>query len=208
IAPQTITSGVSGTLTGGLQFEGTGASLADVMAAMTGEGNLTLADLRLDRLDTRVYPTASGIEDVLNQDAVTLEILLSQALGQGGFAADTAQGAFTIAGGVVRLANLMIEGEGARLNGGLNLALANLGLNGSFVMTPTDFEDPNGLVEPDTARIILRLSGELTEPEIAIDLGEMVAAIQVRANELEVDRLEALRLEDEARQRAAAEERN
>src|SRR5690606_29533642 len=45
-------------------------------------------------------------------------------------------------------------------------------------------------------------------PQVTLDLTDMVAAIQVRANELEVERLETLRLEDEARQRAAAEERN
>ncbi|WEJ34725.1 AsmA-like C-terminal region-containing protein [Devosia sp. SD17-2] len=208
ILPETISSGVSGSLTSGLQFEGTGASLAEVMAAMTGEGNFSLADLELTRLDPQVYPAISGLENVLQTEAEVLEILIAQALERSSFVAESAQGAFTIAGGIVRLANLMMAGEGARLDGGLNLALATLGLNGSFVMTPARYEDASGLVEPDTARIILRVTGNLAEPQVDIDLGEMVAAIQVRANELEVDRLEAMRLEDEARQRAAAEERN
>ena len=60
----------------------------------------------------------------------------------------------------------------------------------------------------DTSQINTRLSGTLTEPVTALDLDTMVAATQVRANEIEVDRLEVLRAEDAARQRAAAEERN
>ena len=208
ILPENIAEGIDGTISSGLQFEGTGASLADAMAAMTGEGNFTLADLRLTGLDPAVYPAISGLENVLETESDALEILISQALGRSNFVAETAQGAFTIAGGIVRLANFMVEGEGARLAGGLNLTLADLGLNGSFVMTPFGYVDPSGLVESETARIIVRLAGTLPEPDVEIDLGEMVAAIQVRANELEVDRLEAMRLEDEARQRAAAQERN
>src|SRR5690606_37134205 len=70
------------------------------------------------------------------------------------------------------------------------------------------FTDPTGMVQADTARIIARVAGTLLAPQVTLDLTDMVAAIQVRANELEVERLETLRLEDEARQRAAAEERN
>jgi septal ring factor EnvC (AmiA/AmiB activator) len=55
---------------------------------------------------------------------------------------------------------------------------------------------------------VSHLAGTLLAPAVTLDLAEMVAAIQVRANELEVDRLEALRIEDAERQRAAAQERN
>lgn len=208
IAPERTANGLSGRLGGGLQFEGTGASLVDVMSAMTGEGNFTLADVRITQLSPDVYPSISRLDDVLNTEADALEILIAQGLGQGAFAAERASGAFTIAGGTLRLANFIVDGAGGRLAGGLNLVLSTLGLNGSFVLTPLGFDDPSGLIEPETARIIAGLSGTLLSPVVQIDLSEMVAAIQVRANELEVDRLEALRLEDEARQRAAAEERN
>jgi len=76
------------------------------------------------------------------------------------------------------------------------------------VMTPRGLDDPDGVVGPDTSRIITRLGGTLLTPEVTLDLDEMIAAILVRANELEVDRLEILRAEDAERQRAAAEERN
>ncbi|SMQ69965.1 AsmA-like C-terminal region [Devosia lucknowensis] len=208
IAPGLLAQGLSGRLDGGVQFEGSGASLADVMRGMTGEGNFAVADFAAEGLAGEVFPAISAFEDVLNTDADALETLISLALARGPFTADQAQGAFTIAGGTVRLANLIIEGTGARLAGSLNLMLDQLDLDGRFVLTPRDFNDPNGLVQSDTARIVAQIAGTLLTPEVTVDLAEMVASIQVRANELEVDRLEALRLEDEARQRAAAEERN
>ena len=106
------------------------------------------------------------------------------------------------------MTNFIVEGNGGRLAGDISLALPSLGLDGSFVLTPLGFDDPDGLVRNDTARIITRIAGTLLVPDVALDLAEMVAAIQVRANEIEVDRLEALRAEDAERQRAAAEERN
>jgi hypothetical protein len=191
-----------------VSFEGNGPSLAEIMAAASGEGNFTLTGLSAAQLSPSVFPTVAGLDDVLNTEPDAMGAIMGLALGQGPFTAPTATGAFTLAGGVVRLANLIVEGEGAGLAGSLNLALASLGLNGSFVMTPRDFEDANGLVGPDTSRIITRLAGTLLAPEVTLDLDEMIAAVLVRANELEVDRLEILRAEDEARQRAAAAERN
>lgn len=208
IAPAGLASSLSGQIDGGLQFEGTGASLAGVMRTMTGEGNFAIANFSAEGLAPSVYPAIAGIDDVLNTEADALETLMGLALSQGAFAADEAQGAFSIAGGTVRLGNFIVEGIGGRLAGSLNVALESLGLDGRFVMTPLDFVDETGLVEADTARIIARVGGTVLVPEITLDLTEMVAAIQVRANELEVLRLETLRLEDEARQRAAAQERN
>jgi len=208
LAPAAIGSGLSGRIEGGVQFEGTGASLSEVMRAMTGEGNLAIADFAAEGLTPRVYPAIAAIDDVLNTEADALETLIGLALSQGPFTADEARCAFTIAGGTVRLANFFVEGVGGRLAGSLNLMLNSLGLTGGFVLTPRDFVDETGLVQADTARIIARIGGTVLSPEVSLDLTEMVAAIQVRANELEVERLETLRLEDEARQRAAAQERN
>ncbi|WP_332702463.1 AsmA family protein [Devosia sp.] len=208
VATPAIATALDGLLDGGVRFEGSGASLAEVIAAASGEGNFTLTALSAAQLSPSVFATVAGLDDVLNTEADAMGAIMGLALGQGPFTAPTTTGAFTIAGGVVRLANLIVEGEGAGLAGGLNLALAPLGLNGNFVMTPRDFEDAKGLVGPDTSRIVTRLAGTLLEPEVTLDLDEMIAAVLVRANELEVDRLEILRAEDEARQRAAAAERN
>ena len=208
LAPDALAEGLSGRLTAGVQFEGTGASLADVVRGLSGEGNFTLTSLVARGLSPGVFPAVSSFEDVLNTEADALETLVGLALGQGDFAATEAQGAFTIAGGTVRLANVIVAGEGARLAGSVNLALPRLGLDGGFVMTPRDFVDASGLVQADLARILVRLGGTLFAPDVTVDLSEMVAAIQMRASEIEVERLNQLRLEDEARQRAAAEERN
>lgn len=208
LVPPSVAASLSGRVTGGVQFEGTGASLADVVRGLTGEGNFALADFAASGLSAGVFPAISSFEDVLNTEASDLEALIAIALGQGDFTADEARGAFTIAGGTVRLANFIVAGQGARLAGNLRLTLEQLGVDGGFVLTPRDYVDPTGMVETDTARILINVGGTVLSPDVTTDLSEMVAAIQVRANELEVERLETLRLEDEARQRAAAEERN
>jgi hypothetical protein len=199
---------LDGLLDGGVQFEATGASLAELLAGMAGEGNFTLSGLTIEQMSPQVYPTVAGLDDVLEMEPDAMGAVMGLALGQGAFAAPSATGAFSIAGGVMRLANFIVDGAGASLAGDINLALANLGLSGSFVMTPRDFADTSGLVAADTSRIITRLSGTLLAPVVTLDLEEMIAAVLVRANEMEVDRLEILRAEDAERQRAAAEERN
>src|SRR5690606_34614905 len=50
------------------------------------------------------------------------------------------------------------------------------------------------------------LAGPLWRPERSLDLSQMVDAIQMRALELELEELERLRAEDEARRRAVLEE--
>jgi hypothetical protein len=201
-------SGLGGSVTAGMQFEGTGASLAEAMRVMAGEGNFSISEFEVAGLSPNVFPDMARLEDPLDTEPAVLETLISIATGQGAFAADEARGAFTIAGGTVRFANLIVQGAGGLFSGSLDVALTTLGLDGNFVLTPRDYVDPNGLIETDTARVILRLAGSLLAPEVSLDPSELAAAIQVRANELEVERLEELRIEDEARQREAAEARN
>ena len=208
VAPPAVAAALSGTLAGGVQIEGTGASLAEVLGGLAGEGNFTVADFAAAQLSPQVFAALAGLGDVLNMEGDALRTIIAQSLEQGSFTAPTAAGAFTIAGGVLRLNNVIIDGAVARLAGDLTLGLADLGLGGDFALTPTALADPDGLIGTDTARIFNRIGGTLLAPVTRLDLDEMVAAIQVRANELEVDRLEALRAADAERQRAAAEARN
>lgn len=208
VAPPDVAEMLGGLVDGGVQFEGTGTSLGEVAATMAGEGNITLTGLTVDQLSPQVYPTIAGLDDVLTMEPDAMGAIMGLALGQGPFTAPSATGAFTMAGGVARLANFIVDGVGARVEGDVQLALADLGLGGSFVMTPRDFADTSGLIGADTSRIITRLAGTLLAPVVTLDLAEMIAAVLVRANELEVIRLETLRAEDAERQRAAAEERN
>lgn len=208
IAPTSMVDTLGGRVSGGVSFEGTGASIADVVSTLAGEGNFSLAQFSIARLNPGLYPAMSALDDVLNTDADALGILADQSLGRGSFDTAQASGTFSIAGGTLRLTNFIMEGEGARLAGGLDLNLRNLGLGGNFVLTPFNYRDASGLVDNDAARVVVRMAGTLPEPQVITDISEMIASLQVRANELEVDRLEALRLENEARQRAAAEERN
>lgn len=206
-APQ-IAGALGGTLDAGMQFSGTGASLADVVAVLAGEGSFTVSSFTVDQLSPAAFATIAGLDDVLNTDADALNTLIGLAVQQGSFVAPSAAGAFTIAGGVARMTNFIVEGNGGRLAGDISVALPDLGLAGSFVLTPLGFDDAKGLVSNDTARIVTRIAGSVMMPQVTLDLAEMVAAIQVRANEMEVDRLEILQAQDAERQRAAAAERN
>lgn len=208
VAPPRIAGALNGVLDGGLQFEGTGASIQSVLGALAGEGNFTIAGFDAGQLDPRVFETVAGLGNVLEMDDAALTSVMGVALGQGDFRAPSVNGAFTIAGGVARLANLIVKTEDARLAGDAEVRLDSLALGGGFSLMPVGFTDPDGLVSDDSAQINTRFSGTLAEPVVELDLDTMVAAIQVRANELEVDRLEALRAADAERQRQAAEERN
>ncbi|MDB5621773.1 MAG: AsmA family protein [Devosia sp.] len=208
VAPAGVAAGLGGRVDGGVQFEGTGASLMAVVESLAGEGNFTLADFTAAGLDPDVFRTVAGLGDVLETPPETLTTLMGVALGEGPFAAASVTGAFTIAGGVARLGNLLAENPAARLGGSVELDLRMLALQGRFALTPKGFADPQGLVRDDTSQIFATIAGTVLAPEVRFDLEPMVAAIQVRANEIEVDRLEALRVEDAERQRAAAQERN
>ncbi|WP_171015861.1 AsmA-like C-terminal region-containing protein [Devosia sp. FKR38] len=208
LAPTAISDQIAGQLDGSAQFEGSGVSLGEVMTVLAGEGSFSIAGFSANQLAPGVFPSVASIEDVLNTDADTLKTLIGVALGQGAFTAPTAAGAFTIAGGVARVNNLVIDGPGARLSGDVSVNLPSLGLSGGFALTPLGYADAKGLVSPDISRISTSLGGTVLAPEVTLDLDEIVAGLQVRANEVELDRLEALRAEDAARQKAAAEARN
>ena len=189
------------------RFDSTGDSIAALVAGLAGEGSFALDGLTIEGFDPKVFPIVARLDNILELDAEAIEGIVRLGLEQGPFATPELSGAFTIAAGSVRATSIAADGLGGRLFGGAELQLKDLGLGGSFSLTPLGFTDPNGLITENTARVTAILSGSLQGPELEYDLGTMVDAIKVRAYELEVERLEILRAEDEARQLAAAQER-
>src|SRR5690606_10366673 len=109
-------------------------------------------------------------------------------------------------GGTGRISNIAINGNGARLVGGGGLDVDTGRLGSDWTLALTRVLTGNGLITETTGRIGVGVDGTLFAPTRTLDIGPMVDAIQMRAYEIELDELEALRAEQEARQRAAAEE--
>jgi hypothetical protein len=74
-------------------------------------------------------------------------------------------------------------------------------------MSPTVLADPESLVDPTTAEVAAVVTGPLWAPVASYDVTSLVDGMKIKASEIELARLEQLRLEDEARQKAAAEDR-
>ena len=108
-------------------------------------------------------------------------------------------GVVSVAGGTLRAENLAAMADKGELYGSVTLNLADLALGGAWTLSPSGPVGDGNLINENTARIGAVLGGTLIAPEHQLDLAQMVDAIQVRAYELEVERLEKLKAEDEAR---------
>ncbi|MGV3491199.1 MAG: AsmA family protein [Devosia sp.] len=201
IIPPATAAAISGALDASGRFDGTAESLAQLLASMTGDGTFTLRDFAIARFDASAAGAATGIENIFDMQPEEVIGLIEERLDDAPFAGPEVSGTYTIGGGTLRSPNLVVDGTGGRLFGSGAIRLTDLGLTGTYTLTPTT--TPSATAD---GQIAVRLGGTLLAPERTFDLSALVDSIMVRAYEAEVARLEQLRAEDEARQRAAAEE--
>jgi hypothetical protein len=206
ILPQSPSDALGGTLTLGTQFQGSGDSYRALAASLNGEGSFSVSDVRIEGLSPAAFDAAADVDNLVEIAPDALETLVATALDSGPFLADDAGGLVSLIGGNARISNIAIDGDGARLVGGGSLGLETGELDANWTLALTRALAGNGLITETTGRIGVGVDGTLFAPERVLDLGPMVDAIQMRAYEIELDELEALRAEQEARQRAAAEE--
>lgn len=197
---------LGGTLTLGMQFQGSGDSYRAFAGSLNGEGSFSVEDLRIEGLSPQAFQAAANVDNLIEIEPEALEILVATALQSGSFESQDAGGLVRLIGGVARIANIAMDGGGARLVGGGSLDVETAALEADWTLALTQALAGNGLITETTGRIGIGIDGTLFAPERSLDLGPMVDAIQMRAYEIELDELEALRAEQEARQRAAAEE--
>ena len=189
------------------QFSGSGANLAAIIASLAGEGSFAIDGFSAEGFSPDVFGTLARLDDLLDATPETLMAAAETALGAGPFETAELSGTYLLAGGTLRLPNLAAETANAGLFGGLVVTLSDFGLAGDFALTPRNVADPDGLISDASSQVKTVLSGSLLAPVREYDVGQMVDFILVRAYEMEVDRLEVLQAEDDARQLAAAQDR-
>lgn len=207
LLPSVPASVLGGSVSGGVSVTGSGVDYTDIISQLGGEGSFAIEGFTIDGFDPAAFERVAATDNILELEPDELTVIVRDALAEGGFVAPNVGGAFSLAGGAMRLNNIAAEGEQARLFGDMNMQLDTLALEGDWTLTPTAIDDPNGLVSAITAQITALISGNLAQPGYQLDLGPMIDAIKVRAFEIEVDRLEAQRAIEEERARVAAEER-
>lgn len=197
---------ISGFVDGAGRYSTRGADFAEMAASLGGEGSFSVSDLSINGVNSDAFTQIGAMDNLTELEPAAFKAQIDDLLDEGQMQAPEAEGVFSIAGGKMLLRNFSVEDAQARLFGDMTLDLAQFGLDGDWVLTPTQaFGDGNVLSE-NAAQIAYRVEGKLFEPEVSVDVGPMADAIQMRAFELEVEELERLRAEQEARARAQAEE--
>jgi hypothetical protein len=207
VVPGAIAAGLDGKLTASAAFDGTGETMAAAVAAMTGTGSYTISDFSAGGFDPRAFNRISTLTGIVDMTPDALTETVNDLLAAGPFASNMFTGSFTIAGGTLRSPNLAIAGSGARIFGGGNLMLADLTLDARYAMSPTVLTDPQSVIDPTTAEVAAVVKGPVWAPVASYDVVSLVDGMKIKASEIELARLEQLQAEDEARRKAAAEDR-
>ena len=207
VAPGAIAAGLDGKLTASAAFDGTGETMAAAVRAMTGSGSYTISEFSAQNFDPQAFNSLGALTDIVDMTPEALTAAVNEQLAKGPFASNMFTGSFTIAGGTLRSPNLAIAGSGARIFGGGNLQLADLTLDARYAMSPTVIADPESMIDPTTAEVAAVVTGPVWAPVASYDVASLVDGMKIKASEIELARLEQLRLEDEARQRELAAER-
>jgi hypothetical protein len=201
-----VANSLEGKVDAAVAFDGTGATLADAVAAMTGSGSYTLKDFSAARFDPAVFKSASVIPDVVDLEPTALTTAITNRLTDAPFAAPSVTGSFTIAGGVIRNPNVAIDAGPARIFGGGNLKLNDLTVDARYAMTPTGDLDPKGPIDLATAEVAAVVKGPLASPEASYDVASLVDGMKIKANEIELAILEQRKADADARAKAAVQQ--
>lgn len=204
--PDAVAQRIEGEVSGSGQFSGAGDDFASVINSLGGDGSFSVMGLSIEDFDPKIFEKINAVEDVLEMEAEALEARVLADLAGAPYVSSGFEGLFSLAAGKVLISNIAIEDERTRLIGDASLALIDMGLESGWSLTPTQNIGDGTVLDETTGRVDALISGTLMAPEYRIDIQQMVDSIQVKAFELEVDRLEKLRAEQEARALAQAEE--
>jgi hypothetical protein len=206
IVPAALAAELGGTVDATGEFNGTGATLSEAIAQATGSGSYTINDLSVAHFDPKVFTAADRIAGILDMAPEALTKTVGDALAGGAFTAPTVIGSFTITNGVLSSPNVAVANGAARIFGGAKLALKDLTLDGRYTMTPASaVASETSAIDPATAEVDVGIKGPLWAPQATPDVTPLVDGMKIKANEVELARLEKIKADADARAKAQVE---
>lgn len=161
-----------------------GRSASALTGALSGAGSFTLNEVRIPALDPKAFDVALRAGDAGQPlDAANLKALLEPVLA-GGFAIPSAQVAFVVSDGRLRVGATALDGEGARavVSGGYDITADQADMRGSLVSTSL----------PGRPEILVLAHGTPDAPVKTLDLTSLSSWLAVRAIDRETRRLDAI----------------
>ncbi|MCB9994261.1 MAG: AsmA family protein [Hyphomicrobiaceae bacterium] len=207
LVPDSISALTSASLSGSFSVSGTGGTIGDVVANLNGSGSFAAKNLSVANFNPSAFGALDTAENLAEMPPEDLVTSVTDVLNSGPFATGEMDGAFRVLGGVAGADNLGAENAVSTLFGGLSVDLKDGSLSGDWALSPKSVSAANPYLTLNDARITARLNGTLLQPGRELDVAQMVDAMQVRALEVEVQRLEELKAQqDEARRQAEEEQ--
>ena len=190
----------SGKLDLSASFEAAGSSPAVLLSSLTGAGAIVIRDGEaryINPLALRPLIEASDLDEDF-PEAELLDALTKQIDG-GSLAFEDLEGAFAIAGGVVRLTSLVVDSDTTLAFGDAAIDLAALAIDSDWTIVFNLGDDAEEGVPP---QIGMAFRGPLTDPKRTIDVVPLGAYLSIRQEarllqilkQAEVDRRENDRL--------------
>lgn len=176
---------------------GSGDTLAQAVAGLNGGGTVAARGVTVERFDLGAFELVrNAAEAGLDLTAGKVAGAFESALARGALNLREATGAFSVAGGVLRLSNLVIDAPTAWLSAAVTADLAKASLNASVGFGPRGSAGDEGKSPP---RVSLIFDGPLDAPERRLDVTALTGFLTALAIDREVGRIEAL--ESEAHER-------
>ena len=175
------------------QFEGSGRSLAGVVATLSGGGSLHAGAGRLKGLDpTALGATVAAAENGRDLDEAGLRKVMAGFLDAAPLSFSSIDGAFSIIAGTLRAQNLDIAADAVRIGGGATIDLNHFSLASQWTLTATTGAETTSGAYPQVG---VGFAGPLAAPVRTLDVTPLQGFLQLRAFEREVQRIEKLQAE-------------
>jgi uncharacterized protein involved in outer membrane biogenesis len=180
---------VAGKLTAQLEVDASGRSPATLVGSLAGTGTVSLAGAEIAGFDPDAFNAViRAVDEEITIDAAKVRDIMAVALDRNSLRVESADAAFTIAAGDLRLSTAILHGQGADLNATGHFNLTDRQLDTRLTFSASAPAGSSG----GRPEVYVTVRGPLGATQRAIDATTLSAWLTLRAVDREARRIDAL----------------